>query len=42
MCIEIKGQATPTGEATVKNEELPSILLEQWMVQVIAKRYACS
>ena len=42
MCIEIKGQATPTGETAARNEELPSILLEQWMVHVIPKRYDCS
>ena len=32
MCIEVKGQATPT------THDPPSVLLEQWLVQVLPKR----
>jgi hypothetical protein len=34
MCIEVKGQATPS-----PNES--SVLLEQWLIQVLPRRCAC-
>ena len=40
MCIEVKGQTTPP-VGGVSSEDLPSVLLEQWLIQVLPRRY-CS
>ena len=38
MCIEVKGQATPPA-GVASSEDLPSVLLEQWLIQVLPRRY---
>ena len=38
MCIEVKGQATPLA-GVASSEDLPSVLLEQWLIQVLPRRY---
>ena len=40
MCIEVKGQTTPP-VGVASSEDLPSVLLEQWLIQVLPRRY-CS
>jgi len=37
MCIEVKGQAPPP-VGVASSEDLPSVLLEQWLIQVLPKR----
>lgn len=37
MCIEVKGQVPPP-VGVASREDLPSVLLEQWLIQVLPKR----